>query len=687
MSDQDFEEWGGFSEDDLSDDEDAIPIYPEGGALCNDGSTVKADTIQQLQDAINAHGKANGYAVNRQNASNRIAGQPTYYTIVCDRFGLPRPTEGVRLRKSSTRKSGCKFKASAKLTDEGWVFRHHKDPRYHVHNHPKSLDPSAHPQHRKIKSPVKNLVKKMSSYSAIKAREISKMVEEEEPNSHFTIKDINNARQAFRRQEKDGCSASGAVIKAFDQEGVLYVPKWDTRDPNRLLGIAFTFPECQEMWKRFPDCLSFDNTHSTNALGFPLFVITTQTNINSTANVAFGLINNERREGFDFLAQGVKELQVQLEARSPAVTITDKDERMRDALKETFPDAQQQLCRFHINKNFTTEEPSEDRPGSRTKITHDAEGVLTIWKILVRAKTKEEFVRIWTWLIAEFSDQEEILQYLQAEWLPLREQWAEYCTRRHLNFSQSVTSQTESSNFNIKSYLVTGKSDFLRLTKALKEMCQNQHRNYNQEVAKQMTRIKMDYLHQDYLGDLPQAVSLKALEHITREKRHAQKALNMPAIQDPKKSQSAMIPLNGDVGVPKMSPYQSPENSASPAKSAFDLQPHREVTDSPNEVGEAVGAPATQERLEATHQLEDSIRVPEIESEPEPEIIVNTWRGKDPERRPENAPRISGPARSQGAVPNQTLRTTRSGRTVMPVARIQESQEQPARARKRPRRC
>lgn len=376
MSDQDFEEWGGFSEDGLSDDEDAIPIYPEGGALCNDGSTVKADTIQQLQDAINAHGKANGYAVNRQNASNRIAGQPTYYTIVCDRFGLPRPTEGVRLRKSSTRKSGCKFKASAKLTDEGWVFRHHKDPRYHVHNHPKSLDLSAHPQHRKIKSPVKNLVKKMSSYSAIKAREISKMVEEEEPNSHFTIKDINNARQAFRRQEKDGCSASGAVIKAFDQEGVLYVPKWDTRDPNRLLGIAFTFPECQEMWKRFPDCLSFDNTHSTNALGFPLFVITTQTNINSTANVAFGLINNERREGFDFLAQGVKELQVQLEARSPAVTITDKDERMRDALKETFPDAQQQLCRFHINKNVLLQAKKKGKwPRLPDQVAADEEGL------------------------------------------------------------------------------------------------------------------------------------------------------------------------------------------------------------------------------------------------------------------------------------------------------------------------
>jgi len=149
-----------------------------------------------------------------------------------------------------------------------------------------------------------------------------------------------------------------------------------------------------------------------------------------------------------------------------------------------------------------------------------------MWKILTHAKTEEAFLRAWAWLTEEFSDQEELLQYLQASWLPLREQWAEHCTRRHLNFGQGTTSQTEASNFNIKSMLITGKSDLLRVTKALREMCQNQLRNYNQAVAQQNTRIKRDYLHQEYLGDLPLAISLKALEWISLEKRHAQKALN-----------------------------------------------------------------------------------------------------------------------------------------------------------------
>jgi hypothetical protein len=130
------------------------------------------------------------------------------------------------------------------------------------------------------------------------------------------------------------------------------------------------------MWKRFSNYLSLDNTHSTNALGFPLFVITAQTNINSTANVTFGLIDNEHREGFDYLSQGVNELRVRLEARSPAVTITDKDDRMRNALKETFPDTQQQLCRFHINKNVLLQAKKKGKwPRPPAQDTADEEGL------------------------------------------------------------------------------------------------------------------------------------------------------------------------------------------------------------------------------------------------------------------------------------------------------------------------
>jgi hypothetical protein len=394
-----YDDWEGFSdsaapdestaseqaEEDSSSDEDVfsdeeingtIPIYPEGGALADDGTFEFAATVQELQNAINRHGKKHGYAVIRRQGRKKVNGSFTRWGIFCDRHGDPRPSEGTGLRKTASRKCGCQFQGIASLSEAGWVFQHSDDPAHHTHNHGPSLDPAAHTQHRKMKSPVKAYVNKFSAYTAIRAREIAEMVAQEHPDSHYTTKDINNARQLARRLERDGCSASGALIKAFDEEGVQYIAKWADDNPDRLVAIMFTFEPCQKAWLRFSDILCMDNTYSTNGLGFPLFVVTTQTNIKSTMPVAFGLVDNERREGFDFLAESLEDLRVKIGARRPAVLLTDKDDRMRDAFAAVYPDAQLQICRFHIHKNVLLQAkkkgrwprpppPPDDAPGSQ----------------------------------------------------------------------------------------------------------------------------------------------------------------------------------------------------------------------------------------------------------------------------------------------------------------------------------
>jgi hypothetical protein len=332
--------------DDLSEPEDSIPSFPAG-------LIAGAKTKDELSAALAAHGKLHGYSTVLRGGSKNKQGVMNYYGIFCSQYGDPQPSRSVGLRKTTTKKTGCQFKASAYLKPEGWVIHDAKKPEHRVHNHPPALDPSAFVQHRKMEPAVKEMIEKLSAYTAIRAREILAIVKQEYPDSHFTVKDVNNVRQALRRREMDGCMATGATIKAFDEMEVQYVAKWDEDNPERLLGIIFTFKTGQEMWKRFPDCLSLDNTYRTNLLGFPLFVVTVQTNVNSIANVAFGLIGDETQGSFDFLADSLNQLRVKIEARSPAVTITDKDGRLRQALLEVFPDAQQQLCRFHMNQNVT----------------------------------------------------------------------------------------------------------------------------------------------------------------------------------------------------------------------------------------------------------------------------------------------------------------------------------------------
>jgi hypothetical protein len=60
------------------------------------------------------------------------------------------------------------------------------------------------------------------------------------------------------------------------------------------------------MWKRFPEVLSFDNTYNTNRFKLPLFQVIGQICLKMVYNAAFGLINNERIAGFEFLTIQVR---------------------------------------------------------------------------------------------------------------------------------------------------------------------------------------------------------------------------------------------------------------------------------------------------------------------------------------------------------------------------------------------
>ena len=104
------------------------------------------------------------------------------------------------------------------------------------------------------------------------------------------------------------------------------------------------------MWKRYLEIMSFYNTYNTNRLKLPLFQVTGQTCLKSVYNAAFGLVDNERREGFQFLTAAVIELTERHAIPLPDVIITDYDQAMKEALDSQYPDGQQ-LCIHHINAN------------------------------------------------------------------------------------------------------------------------------------------------------------------------------------------------------------------------------------------------------------------------------------------------------------------------------------------------
>jgi hypothetical protein len=80
-----------------------------------------------------------------------------------------------------------------------------------------------------MKSPEKRAIRELSGHFAIKTREISKVLQERFPGSYFT-KSVDNQLAYLRAAEMDGHSATGAVIKAFDEENITYEAFWDGKE-------------------------------------------------------------------------------------------------------------------------------------------------------------------------------------------------------------------------------------------------------------------------------------------------------------------------------------------------------------------------------------------------------------------------------------------------------------------------
>ncbi|KAL7754553.1 hypothetical protein ACKLNR_014603 [Fusarium oxysporum f. sp. zingiberi] len=373
----------------------------------------------------------------------------------------------------------------------------------------------------------------MSRRVGIRARDVRAVVQEQHPESIFTQRDIYNARALINRDKLSGYTPTAALIKLFDELHIPYLAKWVDNEPSRLVGLA-----------------------------------TGQTCLGSVFNAAFGLIDNERREGFQFLSESIRQLAEQHSIRRPDVIITDFDEQMKAALNDQFPDVQQQLCIHHINSNVLLKskqkwamdrcdgssshddsERDDSAPQRQAQLSpkdqqsihatssevipHSYQGVLMMWKFVLFAETEEAHEKAWGNLCKEFDDQRAILRYLHGTYMPVRAQWARCFIRKYRNFGIRVTSGTEASNNNIKSYLLNGMSHLYRLVEAMQDMIKDQERDFSDACAADEVLTAREYMGSgsEYLGDLRAAISSKGLGLINKQYRLARKAMPTVSVE------------------------------------------------------------------------------------------------------------------------------------------------------------
>lgn len=335
--------------------------------------------------------------MSRANARNKQNGEYSRVDFVCDRYGWPRPSESRGLRSTSSRKCGCKFRATAARTQEGWVLHRHTDPASHTHSHGQSIHASAHPQHRKISDETHKTITDLSKHNAIRGREIRAVVNDHDPESVLTRRDVYNVRAGLRRNALEGYTPSGALIHIFDsmksQFDLDYRVKWEDDEQTRFLGLVFCFVGGIEFQRYFPDLGFIDMTYNTNVQGLPLYHFACITATGQAVNTIFGVIDNERKESFVFLLQAMKELLAAAypPVREPLVLLTDHCKEMKAAIDEVFPDTQQQICVFHILKNVRLNAAKKfKRPSDPDSDDEEFDEVLTVAERAALAQRLEQ---------------------------------------------------------------------------------------------------------------------------------------------------------------------------------------------------------------------------------------------------------------------------------------------------------
>ncbi|KFA60279.1 hypothetical protein S40285_07392 [Stachybotrys chlorohalonatus IBT 40285] len=493
--------------------------------------------IEHLQTFYVTHGAA-VVTLNSNKRKTHGIMKLSSITIVCDKSGK------------------CKWEGAGK-----WSYRVLEGR----HNHPKSLDPAAHPSHRKFNAGQQVLLQNMTTkHVAIPAHEAGSLARDLAPEtSFFTNKDIYNERQRVQKRAPGGLTPTQRFVSNLREKGLRHRVKYQ-EDRHIIEAIFWTYPTCESNWRRFPEVLGMDNTYKTNRYGLFLFQIIAITPHNTVANVVFGLTSTEVEEGYSWSLAQLEEFRSELDISRPSIIITDKENALKNALAACFPLTQQQVCLYHINANVkgkintlwkdpapetavetasanespsplpaeeevesltsNPDAPDSSAPGPSTAATEDKipsqEGLFKAWKSLCWQAEEEEFQHKWLEIRSAYSPhQDKILDYLEREKMPYHHQWALCHTRHYRNFGQRTNSPVETAHNAVKTFLVTGTGHLLTLGIAIKEMLAHKERSYKAKSAEQANRAREDHIGRGFLGHLPTKITCIAIELIIGQYR------------------------------------------------------------------------------------------------------------------------------------------------------------------------
>ncbi|KAH1242345.1 hypothetical protein GmHk_07G019695 [Glycine max] len=185
---------------------------------CSDAFNTSQDVLRWVRSMAHENGFVAVILKSDTNTGSR--GRTTFVLIGCERSGeyRCRKKECIR-RDTGTRKCGCPFKLRCKpaVGREGWMVKLICE----VHNHELTKSLVGHPYAGRLTKAEKTLIAEMTK-SMVKPRNILLTLKEHNVNSYTTIKQIYNARSAFRSSIRGSDLEMQHLMKLIERDQYIH---------------------------------------------------------------------------------------------------------------------------------------------------------------------------------------------------------------------------------------------------------------------------------------------------------------------------------------------------------------------------------------------------------------------------------------------------------------------------------
>ncbi|KAL5147558.1 Protein FAR1-RELATED SEQUENCE 5 [Glycine soja] len=384
----------------------------------------------------------NGFVamIMRSDTDTGSRGRSSFVLIGCERSGMNK--EFVR-RDTGSSKCGCPFKLHGKPVHggEGWMVK----LICGIHNHELAKSLVGHPYAGRLTKDEKKIITDMTK-SMVKPKNILLTLKEYNVNSCTTIKQIYNARSAYRSSIRGADTEMQHLMKLLERDQYIH---WHRLKDEVVVHDLF--------WCH-PDAVKLCNachlvTYKTNRYRISLLDFV---GVTPTAMTFF--------DGFAYLeAERVNNIVWGLFLRNdrlPVIIVTDRDLALMNAVKTVFPECTNMLCRFHIDKNVKAK--CKSLIGQKNAWDYGT---------LVDCPFEHQFAESLQKFQIACSPWPMFIDYVNDTWIiPHKEKFITAWTNKVMHLGNTTTNRVESAHWALKRVLQNSLGDLCSVWDAMNNM-------------------------------------------------------------------------------------------------------------------------------------------------------------------------------------------------------------------------